>query len=208
MLQNTLRCFARGFFFLVKPQWKDNVPKSKTLEVEVCVRLSLKFGEYAIDLAEVSDICQKFGRGEGGLTVTSKRALLRFLRQVCPPVWLGSVSCWKPAAGKPVQREKKPLRPPSPFLKGSSSSIPATVKEETPRQVCPVTVTLPHHHIHTHTPPQTRRRTPAAKAGREGTGTTRSASGNPHHSRMQAAGPCGPAERKGAVRPGASSATP
>lgn len=96
-----------------------------------------------------------------------KRAFLPFLMQLCQSVWLGFVSCWKPAAGKPAQREKASyfiylfIYFLFPYLKGSSSCIPVstTVREEKPPRNVSDT--------QTHTWTQTHTRTPAAAVAGE-----------------------------------------
>lgn len=113
MLHIMLRCFARGFFSLLNHNEKTSCQNHTRYKLGKVRKGLIKFGENTIDPAKALDTCQKFGEEKRCPTVTwikiqsmQKRAFLPFLMRLRPSVWLGFVSRWKPAAGKPAQREK------------------------------------------------------------------------------------------------------
>lgn len=115
MLQIMLRCFARGFFSLLNHNEKTSCQNHRHCKLGKVRQGLYKVWRKRHRPRKGSGTCQKF-REEKGCPhchlvrdqnpIHAKRAFLPFLMQLRQPVWLGFVSCWKPAAGKPAQREK------------------------------------------------------------------------------------------------------
>lgn len=142
MLQNMLRCFARGAFSLLNHNENTTCQNQRRYKLRSLLLTFTKVWRRRHRPCKSNRHLSKVGggEGEGGGSRCHFRTCVFALSQAgLPSVWLGSVSRWKPAAGKPAQREKAFFLSffcfflPLSFLKGSSSSIPAAVREGKPQ---------------------------------------------------------------------------
>lgn len=196
-----------AFFSLVKPQWKDSVPKIKdTTSLKVPVWLSLKFRENAIDLAKASDTCQNFGEAKG--VSLSLPACIFALSQAGLPFCLA----WLGLQLEACRRETSSTREsifflffffsfsfPSLLFKGQLQLHPRRCQggqtpPSSPQRHRPPPPPPPPPHTHTHTAP------PAAGARGGGVGGRGHTRAHTHTHAWRTAGPRGPPRGKG--RPG------